>query len=106
MLTLDLPREWLEVVQRLVDAHLPDAEVLAFGSRVNGTSHQGSDLDLVTRNPIDPTLYQPGLSGLREALSESNLPILVDILDWARLPESFQQEIIRGGFVVIGKKEA
>ena len=103
---LDLRPEWLETVRRLIAAHLPDAEVLAYGSRVNGTSHEGSDLDLVACNPDDPSLPLPGLAELREAFAESSLPILVDILDWARIPESFRQEIIRGGAVpVYGSKD-
>lgn len=77
MPTLDLPHEWLEMVRRLLAAHLPDAEVFAYGSRVVGGSHKGSDLDLVVRNPADPDRPQPGLADLREAFSESNLPIEV-----------------------------
>ena len=31
--------------------HLPEVEVWAYGSRVSGESHGGSDLDLVLRGP-------------------------------------------------------
>ena len=48
---LDLRPEWLEIVRHLLAVHLPDAEVWAYGSRVQGTCHEGSDLDLVARNP-------------------------------------------------------
>jgi hypothetical protein len=34
----------------------------------------------------------PGLADLREAFSESSLPILVDILDWARIPPNCWRE--------------
>lgn len=95
MAKLDLRPEWLETVQRLMALHLPDAEVFAYGSRVNGSSHEGSDLDLIARNPNDPTQPLSGFTALREAFAESNLPILIDLLDWARLPESFRQEISR-----------
>ncbi|HBA86963.1 MAG TPA: hypothetical protein DCZ75_02940 [Geobacter sp.] len=98
---LDLRPEWLETVRRLIAAHIPHAEVWAYGSRVQGTSHEGSDLDLVVRNPNDLSQPQANLYELREALSESNLPILVDVLDWARIPESFRQEIVRGGMVPV-----
>jgi predicted nucleotidyltransferase len=101
MQTIDLPPQWLETVRQLLAEYLPDAEVWAYGSRVNGTAHEGSDLDLVVRNPADLSHPQPDMSELREAFSESNLPILVDLLDWARIPESFRQEIVRGGKVVI-----
>lgn len=101
MTTLDLPPEWLESVRHLLAIHLPEAEVWAYGSRVSGTSHEGSDLDLVVRNPADLNSPFQDLNGLREALAESDLPILVDVLDWARIPESFRQEISRGGKVVV-----
>lgn len=98
---LDLRPEWLEVVRQLLAVHLPDAEVWAYGSRVQGTSHDASDLDLVVRNPVDLSKPQPNLSQLKDALRDSNLPILVDVLDWALIPESFRAEILRGGNVLI-----
>ncbi|MCM2359610.1 MAG: nucleotidyltransferase domain-containing protein [Geobacteraceae bacterium] len=101
MATLDLRPEWLETVRRLLALHLPEAEVWAYGSRINGTAHEGSDLDLVVRNPADLEKPFQDLSGMREALAESDLPILVDVLDWARIPESFRQEISRGGMVAV-----
>jgi len=89
--------EWLVIVRRLLEMYVPDAEVLAFGSRVQGTSHDGSDLDLVLRDRHDASRPQKNLAALRSALSESSLPILVDVLDWAQIPESFRREILRGG---------
>jgi uncharacterized protein len=98
---LDLRPEWLDMLRDLIAAHLPGVEVLAYGSRVQGTAHDGSDLDLVLRNPDGTALPSMTLEDFREALSESDLPILVDVLDWARIPESFRKEIERGGFVVL-----
>ncbi len=98
---LDIRPEWLEIVRELLAVHVPDAEVWAYGSRVQGTSHDGSDLDLVVRNPLEIGTPQADLYSLREALRESGLPILVDVLDWARIPESFQREIARGEKVVL-----
>lgn len=70
-------------------------EVWAYGSRVNGTAHSGSNLDLVVRGellmPIPSTVY----SALCERITDSNIPILVDLSDWARLPETFQRNIIQ-----------
>lgn len=90
---LDLPPKWLDIVCRVLAEHAPDAEVWAYGSRVTGSAHAGSDLDLVVRWPEDLKKPHPGLFVLKEAFAESNLPILVDVLDWAIIPESFRAEI-------------
>ncbi len=90
---LDLPTRWLDTVCRLLAQHVPEAEVWAYGSRVTGGAHAGSDLDLVLRCPGDLDKPHPGLLKLKEAFSESNLPILVDVLDWANIPETFRAEI-------------
>ena len=99
-LTLDLPQKYLIQVQALLHAHLPQAEVWAYGSRVNGDGHAASDLDLVLRNPRHPHTETGALDPLKEAFMESNLPIRVDVMDWARIPESFHREIEQAHVVV------
>lgn len=72
----------------------PAAEVWAYGSRVTGEAHEASDLDLVVRGPnLEPLPFQR-LSLLRDVLDDSNLPILVDVHDWATLPVSFHERIL------------
>jgi|SRR5665213_2049131 len=97
---LDLKPGHLRLLQEILEKHAPDAEVWAYGSRVNGGGHDGSDLDLVVRNPVSLDQPQKQLYALRDALSESNLPMLVDVLDWARLPEDFRREIERQRVIV------
>jgi hypothetical protein len=78
---------------------------LAYGSRVHGTHHEASDLDLVLRMP-NAAPCPPGLlDTLREAFSDSNLPILVQAVDWARIPPSFRAEV-DAGFVRIPTQAA
>jgi len=98
MPTLDLPAEELGILQRILAQYAPRAEVLAYGSRVTGAAHEGSDLDLVVRYPDNES--QPELSQLREALSESDLPILVDVHDGSRIPKSFWREIEKAHVVL------
>jgi predicted nucleotidyltransferase len=83
-------------------AHVPHAEVWAYGSRVTGSGHEASDLDLVLRNPQNLYEETATLSDLKESFTESNLPIRVDIMDWARIPASFHREIERAHVVVQG----
>lgn len=97
---IDLRPKWLDMIQQILAIHLPEAEVLAYGSRVSGAAHEGSDLDLVARNPHNQMLPVRNLGEVRDAFTESNLPILVDIQDWARIPDSFREEIARTGVVI------
>lgn len=41
------------------------------------------------------------LSDLAEELERSNIPILVQVHDWARLPESFHREIERNYVAIV-----
>ena len=72
----------------------PTAEVWAYGSRVTGQAHEASDLDLVVRGPSLQPVDAQRLHSLRILLEESNLPILVDVHDWAHLPERFHARIL------------
>ena len=83
------------VLEALLRKHLPDVEVWAYGSRVNGRSHDGSDLDLVLRGPGLKEIPVGQLANFNEALYESTIPFLVEARDWARLPASFRREIER-----------
>ena len=69
-------------------------EVWAYGSRVNGDAHDGSDLDLVLRTPDLQKLPIDVYLVLKEKIQESNVPIVVELFDWARLPESFYKNIL------------
>jgi len=90
------------MIEDLVDRFLPGVEVWAYGSRVNGQSHDASDLDLVLRAPaLKPIPYRQ-LGDFTATLTDSNIPFLVEARDWARLPERFRREIERG-YVVLAE---
>ena len=96
---LALPRRYWDQLEALLRQHVPGVEVWAYGSRVNGESHEGSDLDLALRGPgLKP--LDGGFYDLLEAIEKSNIPILVQAHDWAMLPESFHREIERDYVVV------
>jgi predicted nucleotidyltransferase len=69
-------------------------EIWAYGSRVNGSAHDGSDLDLVMITPTREKVPVDILMGLKDKIRDSNIPILVELFDWARLPESFHNNIV------------
>ncbi len=96
---LTLPRRHRAQLETLLREYLPDVEVWAYGSRVSGECHEGSDLDLVLRGPNLQPLGND-FHDLRKAIERSNIPILVQIHDWAGLPEVFHREIERDYVVV------
>lgn len=95
--TLPLREANRDLLVSLLRRHLPGVEVWCHGSRVRGTAGPNSDLDVVvfTNEGSDAAL-----ADLREALEESDLPFIVDILAWRDLPESFR-EVVRAEHVVL-----
>ncbi|WP_292975825.1 nucleotidyltransferase domain-containing protein [Nitrosomonas sp.] len=88
------PRQ-LAMLQTLLAQHVSQAQVWAYGSRVSGNAHEGSDLDIVLRNPSNLKAEVPNRLDVQEAIQESDLPMLVDVHDWAHLPEDFHRNIER-----------
>ncbi len=91
MPTLNLPSDWQQEIKAILAEYMPDATVWVFGSRVTGKAKQWSDCDiaLLTTTPID---WQQ-LERLKDAFSESNLPIMIDVSDWSKLPLFLQEKI-------------
>ena len=71
---LRLPTRYRRILSALLREHLPDVEVWAYGSRVNGRGHEGSDLDLVLRGPGLDRIPLERLMDFEEAVRESTIP--------------------------------
>lgn len=99
---LDLAPRHHSVLMALLEKHLPGVEAWAYGSRVNGRSHAGSDLDLVLRSPGLEQIPIRRFAAFLEAVRESSIPFLIEVHDWARLPNWFRREIDRS-HVVLGR---
>ncbi|BAO81765.1 predicted nucleotidyltransferase [Serpentinimonas raichei] len=103
--TLHLPERYAAQVRALLQQHIPEAEVWAYGSRVRGDHYAASDLDLVVRFPSDSKPTPLRLSDVKEAFVESNLPLIVQLVAWSAIPESFREEIL-AGYVVLQRGQA
>ena len=88
-------------IETLLREYLPGVEVWAYGSRVSGRSHDGSDLDLVLRGPGLKEIPIRQLADFEEAVRESTIPFLVEARDWARLPKRFHREIERNHILLV-----
>lgn len=63
----------------------------AYGSRAKGTARKFSDLDLCYRDNIpDEVVYQ-----IKEELEESDLPFIVELVNWKQMRPQFQELIRR-----------
>ena len=90
--TLDIREEHARILRSVLREHLPkDARAYVFGSRARGGARQYSDLDLALewRRPLGLDL----LGRIAEALSESDLPYKVDIVDLMKEDPSFRARI-------------
>lgn len=96
---MDIKSKDLVLVQTILRKQVPGCTVWAFGSRVLGTAHSYSDLDLIllTNKPLDWGM----LFHLKEAFAESDLPFKVDIVDWSSITPAFQALIRKQYEVVI-----
>jgi predicted nucleotidyltransferase len=89
---IDLSQPELAIVQAILRTHLPPTtRAWVFGSRATATARRYSDLDLAleAENPLSPNT----LGDLAEALSESDLPYKVDVIDLRSVDPAFRANI-------------
>lgn len=89
---LDVKKEYLDELRGIFCNYCPKAEIWAYGSRIKNDSHSGSDLDLVVRNFNEEN---KSITELREILNDSDIPFLIEIQEFYRMPKSFQNEILK-----------
>ena len=94
---IDINPNHLETIQRILNEHVPDCEVRAFGSRAKWNAEDYSDLDLAVVG--EQPLSWRTLCNLRDTFEESDLPFRVDVLDWHDISGEFK-EIIEKDYVV------
>lgn len=88
---LNLDQRYIDMILDILSIHAPYDTIWAYGSRIKAKAHSGSDLDLILISNDNDTSQK--IIKLREAFAESHLPILIDILDWNMIPETFKEEI-------------
>ena len=95
--SLHLAPAHLALVQAILADHVPQACVMAFGSRAAGTPRKYSDLDLAIIQPEPLTLRT--ISHLKTAFEDSDLPICVDLVDWNQADGEFKAMVAAQGMV-------
>jgi len=91
------PRDLADVL-RILREQTPNVEVWAFGSRVKHTAKPYSDLDLalITTKPLS----LERMAAITDAFATSDLPIRVDVVDWASASDAFRKIIAQDKVVL------
>ena len=97
MSKLFIKPEHLKMLKDIFASYCPEAEIWAYGSRLTGDAHEGSDLDLAVK---DFHRKNANLSELKSLLTDSNIPFIVDIHEFDKLPKSFQDEILKNYIIL------
>lgn len=97
---IDIRGDLLILIKDILKKRVPEIEVWAFGSRVNYTAKDSSDLDivLVSEDSVPFSLY----SQLKTDFSESDLPIIIDIVNWTDIDKDFRS-VIKQKYVILQK---
>jgi predicted nucleotidyltransferase len=90
-MSIDLEPRLMQQVLAILQEHVPDCEVWAFGSRVGSHSKPFSDLDLAVISTAE--LPARRLALLAHAFEDSDLPIRVDVVDWHLIAPTFRQRL-------------
>jgi type I restriction enzyme S subunit len=90
-MSIDLEPQVLRQVRTILEKHVPECEVWAFGSRVDFRGKRFSDLDLAVISSQE--LPTRRLALLAYAFEDSDLPIKVDVIDWQSARPAFRHRI-------------
>lgn len=91
---IDLRPAHREAIERIAERIFPPGtEVLVYGSRVKGTAHDASDLDLVIKPVSGRCLDLEKLTDFIQALHDSTLPIIVQVFSLDDVPANFHKSI-------------
>ena len=91
--------EILAQVIETIHQHLPNASLIAFGSRVTGQPKATSDLDIAIKGQEKIELKT--LAQITEALANTDITYKIDIVDYNRITPGFQKHIDLQGKKII-----
>jgi uncharacterized protein len=92
---IDVKPRHLKLVQDFLAQMFPGKEIWAYGSRVNGNSHERSDLDCVVFGTSDRQM-----AIARDAFHDTAIPFELSLLSWEGIPDDFKTNIGARYFVL------
>lgn len=96
---LCLESDQLDKVKRILKIHFAGFSVYAYGPRVSGINLT-PDIELNIAVVSEKPISLEKMVAVEKAFSESGLPFQVDIVDWAKLPESMEKKIKKEHIVI------
>ncbi|MBU2574276.1 MAG: nucleotidyltransferase domain-containing protein [Elusimicrobia bacterium] len=95
---IDLKPDYLKKVKNILAGHVPEFDVLVYGSRAEGTAKKHSYLDLavITERP----LVAQRLENLSAAFAAAGFPFRVETIDWAATGGDFRKVIQKTGVLI------
>ena len=95
MKTVSLSAKDLNLIRQILPGTY---QAVLFGSRVDRTNSKFSDVDVCLKSGAAMVGYQ--LEEIREAFDKSDLPYVVDIVNYSDLPSSFQKIVDEKGVLL------
>jgi len=99
---IDIDEKYLAEIRRILGEHVPHCEVRAFGSRLEGKAKKFSDLDLALVG--SEKLNWRRIESLKDTFSSSDIPIIVDVIDWHAISDEFRA-IIENNYEIIQERK-
>jgi uncharacterized protein len=100
---IDLDKEDYNVLLNILKNHLENCEIFVFGSRAEGRGRKFSDVDICIKGKKE--IPREVINNLKETLSESSLPVSVDIIDYHAISPEFRSVIGKAVKICIASLE-
>lgn len=93
----DFTALYRKIIEPIIFKYAPEAKIILYGSRARGDFGSGSDIDIALDmgHVIDTHVINKILGDLEE----SKLPINFDIVDFRKVSEDMQKEILKDGVI-------
>ena len=91
-----IPQETFLKINLILEKYLSNEhQVIFFGSYINATPHQNSDIDIAIKGPdkLDPSLW----AKMEDEFEQSDILHKIDIVDYNRVTPEFQKIINETG---------
>lgn len=88
---IDLSESEKDFIKRVFQKAVPDCKVVVFGSRIRGKANKFSDVDIAIK--CGNRIPEDVMSQLREQFATSDLSVIVDIVDYHSVSDTFKKII-------------